>query len=101
MMEPDFDTTLVRAGKDAATFSEMVEFAETVETRPLDKLLVDLAGLANLSETKMQLAANIVRKRIRHLAEVEREQFLLFARELAGSLEPAAAERIRTLISRE
>jgi hypothetical protein len=91
----DLDTTLVLQGAHAATFSEIAQFAEKVEERPLDKLLGDLRGLATLSAAKFELAALVVRRRVRELTEVEREQVRVFAEEVAAEADPEAAARIR------
>ena len=92
----DFDSTLIRRGVQAATFPEMAEFASIVEARPLDKLLEELPRLAQLSEMKFLLARQVIRRRMRTLPAVEREQLRLYAEEIAGSTGVAVAARIRT-----
>ena len=91
------NTTLVLKGAQAATFREMEDFADTVETRPLDKLLGDLNGLVRLPETKFELARLVLRRRLRELPDVEREQLRLFAEEVASTADAEAAERIRSV----
>jgi hypothetical protein len=91
------NTTLVLQGSHATTFSEMEDFAENVETRPLDKLLGDLNGLVRLPDTKFELARLVLRRRLRELADVEREQLRLFAEEVASEADAEAAERIRSV----
>jgi hypothetical protein len=92
--EPDYDSTIIRHGLRAMTFSDMAGFAELIEQRTLDRLLVDIHGFALLSDAKFNLAKQIVRRRLRALPETEREQFRLFAREAceedAGALERVA-----------
>lgn len=89
--DPDFDSTVVRHGLRAMTFSDMAGFAELIEQRSLERLLVDIHGFALLSEGKFNLARQIMRRRLHALPPVEREQFRLFAiescEEDAGALE--------------
>ena len=93
----ELDTTLVLKGAHATTFSEMEDFADNVETRPLDKLLGDLNGLVRLTDLKFELARLVLRRRLRELAEVEREQLRIFAEEVASGADAEAAERIRSV----
>ena len=52
MDRSDPDSTLVRRGQNALSYSDMVAFAESVETRSLSTLLEELPGIARLSDTK-------------------------------------------------
>ena len=94
----DFDSTLVRSASVAATFSDMESFAESIEVRPLDKLLADLPGLASLSDTKFTLARRVIRRRAGHLSLIDLAQLRIFAEEVAASAPAGVAERIRTLL---
>ena len=93
----DFDSTLIRRGALATTFYEMAAFAETLEDRPLDKLLAELPGIASLSDMKFSLARQVIRRRARLLQEVERNQLRELAEEVAGSTPVHVAARIRDL----
>ena len=93
----DFDTTLVRRAESATTFTDMEDFVGDVEARPLDKLLGDLNGLVRLPDTKFELARLVMRRRLRELDEVEREQLRIFAEEVAERAEAEAADRIRSV----
>jgi hypothetical protein len=93
----EFDTTLVRRAENATTFTDMEDFVDDVEARPLDKLLGDLNGLVRLPDTKFELARLVLRRRLRELDEVEREQLRVFAEEVAERAEAEAAERIRSV----
>ena len=55
------DSTLIRRGASATTFNELEQFVETIEGRPLDKLLTDLPGIAGFSGAKFDLARQVVR----------------------------------------
>ena len=91
------NTTLVLKGAQAMTFRDMEDFADNVESRPLDKLLGDLNGLVRLPDTKFELARLVLRRRLRELGDVEREQLRLFAEEVASGADAEAAERIRSV----
>jgi hypothetical protein len=97
MMANLLDTTLVLKGAQATTFRDMEDFADHIETRPLDKLLGDLNGLVRLPDTKFELARLVLRRRLRELADVEREQLRIFAEEVATRADAEAAERIRSV----
>jgi hypothetical protein len=89
------DSTLIRRGVRASTFNEMAEFVETIDVRPLDKLIADLPGIAGLSGAKFDLARQVVRRRANHLISVEREQLRTMAEEVASNAPDDVAERIR------
>ncbi|MDQ3281524.1 MAG: hypothetical protein M3Q69_08930 [Acidobacteriota bacterium] len=93
----DFDSTLIRNGLQATTIREMTNFVATMEQRPLDKLLTDLPGFALFSETKFSLARAVLRRRVRDLSEIDRQQLRTFAMEIARESEAEVAERIRGL----
>ena len=93
----DFDTTLVRSGIQATTISELSRFVAKMEVRPLDRLLNDLPGFALFSNSKFDLARAVLRRRVRDLAPVEREQLRMHAEEVAARAQPDVGERIRAL----
>lgn len=97
MSSLDLDSTLVRQGNQASTLSDMVEFVTTIEQRPLGRLVEDLPGIAALSETKFHLARKVIRRRLRGLEEVEREQLGVLAEEVAATADALTADRIRGL----
>jgi hypothetical protein len=95
----DFDSTLIRRGFQAATFTEMEEFVETLQERPLDKLLAELPRLAALSEMKFNLARQVIRRRARSLSHVDREQLCVLGREVADAAGGETGEKIRAMFS--
>jgi phosphoserine phosphatase len=95
----DFDSTLIRRGTRATTMSEMQLFVDAIQTRPLDKLLTDLPGLAKLSDMKFILAKQVLRRRLKALNAAEREQLRIMADEVAGSASVWLAERIKRIFS--
>ena len=95
----DFDSTLIRRGTQATTFGQMADFANRLERRPLDKLLAELPGLAQLSDMKFRLARQVIRRRAGSLEGTDREQLRTLALEIARGLPAAIAERIRAIFS--
>ncbi len=94
---PDFDSTLIRAGSEASTFGEIAAFAQMIEERPIEVLLDDLAAIEFLSESKFQIASRTLRRRMKGMSEPELR--IVRARlENLERTEPAAAERLRSLI---
>lgn len=95
----ELDSTLIRAGSEAATFNEVAAFARMIDQRPIGVLLDDLARLEFLSGTKIQIARRALRRRFASLPQAELDA----VRAHLGSLErsdPDAAERLRVLIGR-
>ena len=98
-MVTDLDSTLIRRGVSASTLSDMADFVETIQQRPLDKLLVDLPGLAELSQTKFSLARQVIRRRAKSLDRPDFEQLRLVAFEIADDAGNEVGERIRSLFT--
>ena len=98
MDQTDHDSTLIRRGQNAFSYSDMVTFAEAVETRPIGKLLEELPGLAQLSDTKFTLAAKVLRQRFRGESPVDQLQLRVIADEIAGNVpDRDLAHRIREI----
>src|SRR5947207_2580431 len=94
----DLDSTLIRRGRSALSVSEMVTFVETLEARPLMKLLEELPGLARLSEAKFTLATKTLRRRFRGESLVNQVQLRIVANEVAEAIrDPETASRVRSL----
>jgi hypothetical protein len=96
----DFDSTLIRRGRNAVTFAEMAEFVRTLEERPIPTLLEELPDLARLSEAKFTLALKILRRRFDSESDVDQQQLRTFAEEIAAGVDEAGtAARIRYIFS--
>ena len=98
-METDLDSTLIRRGVSAATFTDMADFVDTIEQRPLNKLLSELPGLARLSHTKFSLARQAIRRRAKALDGPDFEQLRLIAFEIADDAGAEVGERIRSMFT--
>jgi len=78
------------------TYSDMVAFAESVEVRPLGKILEDLPGIACLSDSKFRIASTVLRRRFQLESPIEQIQLRVIADEIASAVEDrAVANRIR------
>jgi hypothetical protein len=95
----DLDSTLVRRGSAASTLSDMADFVEMIQERPVDKLLAELPGIAKLSETKFSLARVIIRRRAKTLHGADLEQLRSFAFEVADDAGGEVGDRIRSLFA--
>ena len=94
----DVDSTLVRSGRNAVTFTDMVTFVRTLEERPLMKLLDELPEIARLSETKFDLAMKTLRRRFHGHPPIEQVQLQVYANEVAECIEqPDVAQRVRSI----
>jgi hypothetical protein len=67
--DEDSESTIIRHGKAAFSFSEMGRFVRELEARPLARLLEDLPGLLELPDAKYALVSLAVGKRMRKSAE--------------------------------
>jgi hypothetical protein len=100
MPDIDLDSTLIRRGRNAVTFTDMAAFARTLEQRSIVTLLGELPDLARLSEAKFNLATKILRRRFEGESAVDQQQLRSYADEIAGSVDDAdLAARIRLLFA--
>lgn len=96
----DGDTTIVRTGRSAMTYTDMVAFADAIEERPLPKLLEDLPGIAALSDSKFRIASNVLRRRFRMESPVDQIQLRVIADEIASNVDDrGVAKRIRDVFA--
>jgi hypothetical protein len=96
----DGDSTVVRSGRRAMTYSDMVAFADAIEDRPLQKILEDLPGIATLSDSKFRIASNVLRRRFRLESPVDQIQLRVIADEIASNTEDrTVAKRIREVFA--
>lgn len=95
----DPDSTLIRRGSDAATISELEDFVHLLQDRKVDKLLSELPAIAELSETKFNLARQVIRRRTRTLGRPDYEQLRALAFEVADDAGGEVGERIRSMFS--
>lgn len=98
MIPQDIESTLIRRGRSALSASEMVTFAQTVHDRPISKLLEELPELARLSDTKFNLATNVLRRRLQSTDPEQQSELRKIGMALAAeSASEWVAERIRSI----
>ena len=68
------DSSVVLRGIDARTFSEMESFVKDLEARPVERLLRDLAHLAELPQTKVSLVSYVMYSKYRAAEVAERSR---------------------------
>jgi hypothetical protein len=96
----DADTTLIRHGREAVTFTDMVNFARDLEERPLIRLLDEIPSLAVFPDAKFALARMILRRRFRGESPVDQLQLQTVLEEMASTVDdPEIASRVRTLFA--
>ncbi|HEX6179528.1 MAG TPA: hypothetical protein VF057_14285 [Thermoanaerobaculia bacterium] len=93
----EFDSTLVKRGRKASTFADMVAFAQSVHERPFERLLEELPQLARLSDTKFNLATRVLRRRFEAESEATQMQLREFGEKVASLSTPWVATRIRAI----
>ena len=96
----DLDSTLIRSGRKATSFADMVAFTQSVHDRPFEKLLADLPQIARLSDTKFNLATKVLRRRFFSQASPEQTRLRESGSEIAANASSEwVAERIRSIFN--
>ena len=94
----DFDSTLIRRGRNATTFADMVAFTQSVHQRPFELLLQELPALARLSDTKFNLATKVLRRRFQNQPPTEQDRMRTVGDEVAGLASSEwVGQRIRSI----
>lgn len=96
--EVSFDSTLVRRGSGASRLSELIDFVDDLERRPLQKLASDLPGFMSLTGTKYDLVVQVLRRRLRKLEDAEKRQFRSTASAVAERGDASHASRLVLLL---
>ncbi|HUP46163.1 MAG TPA: hypothetical protein VM779_11695 [Thermoanaerobaculia bacterium] len=98
----DLESTLIRRGRRATTFSDMVEFTQSVHQQPFEMVLKELPALASLSDTKFNLATKVLRRRFRTERGVDQVRMRAEAEQIARSVSSTfTANRIRSIFEFE
>jgi hypothetical protein len=82
-------SSVVVRGLDATTFSEMESFVKDLESRPIERLIRDLAAFTNLSGTKFSLVSYVIASKFKQEAAEARPAVL---ESIAASIESAEGE---------
>ena len=65
-------SSIVMRAIDATTFSELQAFTKDLESRPVERLLHDVAELVLPSESKAHIVAYVIATKYRHAGAVDR-----------------------------
>ena len=96
----DFDSTLIRRAKHASTFKDVAEFQDTLEHRPIAKLLGELPALAKISQTQFILATTVIRRRYEEQPTAEQFELQSFGLEIAAEvLDADTSAKIRSVFN--
>lgn len=94
-------SSIVLKGIDARTFNEMESFVKDLESRPVERLLRDLANLAALSTTKVSLVSYVMAAKYR---AAEAEEKARMRESVAGTVESLpegeTRERVMQILER-
>lgn len=97
-------SSIVSRAIDASTFNELQAFTKDLESRPIERVLRDVAGLVQPSESKAQIVGYVIATKFRRAEAAERDMILASLDATIGRLEPgdqrdrveAIVERVRT-----
>lgn len=93
------ESTIVRRGRQAVSYTDMVSFVAALESRPLDTLINELDDFAQLPEQKFLLAATTMRRRFRNEPPLIQIQLFDAANRAAQRVtDPSIAQRIREIV---
>jgi hypothetical protein len=97
-------SSIVSRAIDASTFSELQAFTKDLESRPIERILRDVADLVAPSESKAQIVGYVIATKYRHADAAAREGILASLKSTIASLQAGdirdrvnqIAERVRT-----
>ena len=96
----DFDSTLIRRAKHVETVKEFAEFADTLERRPITKLLTELPALAKISLSEFMMATRVIRRRYAEQPTAEQFELQSVGLEIAAEvLDADTSARIRSVFN--
>src|SRR5688572_26981988 len=96
----DFDSTLIRRAKHVSTFKDVAEFRDTLEQRPIAKLLGELPALAKISQTQFILATTVIRRRYEEQPTAEQFELQSVGLEIAADvLDADTSAKIRSVFN--
>ena len=69
-------SSIVMRAIDARTFGELQSFVKDLESRPIERVLRDVADLVQPSESKAQIVSYVIATKFRHANAEERRAIL-------------------------
>lgn len=95
------DSSIVMRAIDATTFSELQAFGKDLESRPIERLLRDVADLVKPSESKAQIVAYAIAMKFRRAGADERGKILASLDATIKRLQPGEQwDRVNAIIDR-
>ena len=94
-------SSIVMKAIDASTFTELQAFTRDLESRPVERLLRDVADLVKPSESKAQIVSYVIAMKFRRTAAEERRTILESLDNTLKALEPGERrDRVNFIIER-
>ena len=94
-------SSIVMRAIDATTFSELQAFTKDLESRPMDRLLRDVAELVRPSESKAQIVSYVIATKFRKATAEERKATLESLAATLEGIEPGERhDRVQFIIDR-
>ena len=94
-------SSIVMRAIDATTYSELQAFTKDLESRPVERLLRDVAELVKPSESKAQIVSYVIATKYRHADAVERRNIVDSLSATLRRLPPGEQrERVEAVIER-
>jgi hypothetical protein len=87
-------SSIVMKAIDAKTFTELQSFVKDLESRPTERLLIDLPHLVALSEAKAEIISYVIATKFRH-ADPEERRTIRDSVSATSQRLPAGEERAR------
>ena len=99
--QPVPTSSIVMRAIDATTYSELQAFTKDLESRPVERLLRDVAELVKPSESKAQIVSYAIATKYRHAGPVERRNIVDSLGATVRRLPPGEQrERVEAVIER-
>ena len=94
-------SSIVMKAIDATTFSELQAFTKDLESRPVERLLRDVAELVRPSESKAQIVSYVFAQKFRRATPDERKTILDSLAATLATLQPGDQyDRVQFIIDR-
>ena len=94
-------SSIVMRAIDATTFSELQAFTKDLESRPVERLLRDVADLVRPSESKAQIVSYVIATKYRHATADQRRNVIETLAATIEQLEPGdQRDRLNFILDR-
>ena len=93
-------SSIVARAIDASTFSELQAFTKDLESRPIERVLRDVADLVAPSESKAQIVGYVIATKYRHSDAAGRGSIMKSLESTIASLEGEVRDRVMHIVER-